>query len=162
MSEVEVREVEPAELPAVAGLRWRWQIEAGDEQTVDRETFERAFTSWAQEAAMHRCVVAVRDREVIGMAWMALTHRVPTPQVLDRTVGDVQSVYVIPEARGQGLGSRLMEAVLAIADALGLERVTVHSTTRAVPVYRRMGFAKSHRLMQFEPEPPPADASDRN
>ena len=155
MSEVHFRLAETAELPAVADLRWRWLIEGGDEPAGGRESFRRHFVAWAQAAEAHRCVVAVRDSVVIGMAWLAVMARVPTPQVLDRAVGDVQSVYIVPEERGGGLGGQLIEGVLALADELGLERVTVHSTTRAVSAYWRAGFTESHRLLQFEPELPP-------
>jgi GNAT superfamily N-acetyltransferase len=155
MSEVEYRQARASELADVARLRWRWLVEEGDPSAMERDVFEEAFTAWALEAEAHRCLVAVRDRELIGMAWLALTRRVPTPQVLDRTVGDVQSVYIVPEARDGGIGSGLVDAVLTLAGELGLERVTVHSTTRAIPVYLRAGFAESRRLMQFESDLPP-------
>lgn len=155
MSEVEFRQPETSELRGVAGLRWRWLVEEGNAAAMDRDVFEQAFVTWAQGAEGHRCIVAVRDGALLGMAWMAITPRVPTPQVLDRAVGDVQSVYIVPEERDGGIGGRLVDAVLALADEIGLERVTVHSTTRAIALYQRAGFAESHRLMHFEPELPP-------
>ncbi|WP_308424128.1 GNAT family N-acetyltransferase [Streptomyces daqingensis] len=58
-----------------------------------------------------------------------------------------------PGERGSGLGSRLIDAVVAPAREAGLERVTVHSGDRAVPAYARRGFAVSPRLLQTEPVP---------
>lgn len=84
------------------------------------------------------------------MAWLATTPRVPTPVALRRATGDVQSVFVVPEHRNSGVGSRLIEAVLALARELGLERVTVHSRIRAVAVYERAGFAVSPRLLRAD------------
>jgi len=54
---------------------------------------------------------------------------------------------VIPGERDGGVGGRLVEAVLARAQDLGLERVTVHSSPRAIPAYARRGFAPSPRLL---------------
>ncbi|WP_037732379.1 GNAT family N-acetyltransferase [Streptomyces megasporus] len=143
-----VRPVEADELNAVAGLRWRWVRENGEEPAVAREEFTRGFTAWAREnASSHRCLVAVRDGTVLGMAWLAVVPRVPTPGDLDRGSGDVQCVYVVPEERGAGLGGRLVDAVLDLARELGLERVTVHSSDRAVPAYRRHGFASAPTLL---------------
>ncbi|GGV64260.1 hypothetical protein GCM10010228_14840 [Streptomyces massasporeus] len=57
-------------------------------------------------------------------------------------------MYVVPEARDGGLGGRLVRAVLDVARELGLERVTVHSSSRAIPAYARSGFEESPRLLQ--------------
>lgn len=91
------------------------------------------FVRWAQaNASSHRCTTMVRGDVVIGMAWLAIVPRVPTPRALERASGDVQCVYVVPNERSSGLGSRLIDVVLELADELGLERVTVHSSTRAM------------------------------
>ncbi|WDV51641.1 GNAT family N-acetyltransferase [Streptomyces coeruleorubidus] len=94
-------------------------------------------------------MVVVRDDDVvIGMAWLAVVQRVPTPRAPRRASGDLQCVYVVPEARDGGLGGRLIRAVLDGDRELGLERVTVHSSPRAIPAYARCGFQESPRLLQ--------------
>jgi GNAT superfamily N-acetyltransferase len=145
-----VRPAEPGELATVAVLRWRWILENGDAPpNVDREEFVRHFVAWADaNASSHHCMVLARDTEIIGMAWLAIVPRVPTPHCLNRASGDLQCVYVIPEARDTGLGSRLIDATLSAARTLGVERVTVHSSPRAIPAYTRRGFENSPRLLQ--------------
>ncbi|MFG2191902.1 GNAT family N-acetyltransferase [Streptomyces sp. NPDC048639] len=135
----------------MAGLRWQWVREIGGTPATMREEFVRHFAIWAEEnAASHRCLVAVRDAAVIGMGWLAVTSRVPSPRALERASGDVQCVYVVPEERNTGLGAVLIDALLECARESGLERVTVHSSTRAVPAYARSGFAQSPRLLQTD------------
>jgi GNAT superfamily N-acetyltransferase len=113
--------------------------------------FVRHFVKWAQEnASSHHCMVMARNDVIIGMAWLAIVPRVPTPRAPERASGDVQCVYVVPDARNSGLGGRIIEAVLELADELGLERVTVHSSSRAIAAYTRCGFAASPRLLQAE------------
>ncbi|GAA4073888.1 GNAT family N-acetyltransferase [Streptomyces shaanxiensis] len=155
--DITVRPAEPGELAAVAGLRWQWILEndGAAPAAVDREEFVRHFVAWAgQNASSHRCMVLVRDAEttgvteILGMAWLAVVHRVPTPHALHRASGDLQCVYVVPEARDAGLGGRLITETLAGAKDLGLERVTVHSSPRAIPAYIRQGFTESPRLLQ--------------
>ncbi|MET8999143.1 GNAT family N-acetyltransferase [Amycolatopsis sp. NPDC004169] len=149
MTEIEVRAARPAELEEVAALRWRWVAERDGLPEGGREAFVRAFAAWAREnAATHRCLVLVRDDRVLGMAFLAITPRVPTPAAPSRAAGDLQSVYVVPEARDGGLGGRLIDGALRLAAELGLERVTVHSSPRAVPAYRRRGFAVAPELLQ--------------
>lgn len=160
MTGVIVRPAEPSELAAVAGLRWRW-IAENDGATpagAERGAFVRHFVTWAeQNAESHRCMVLVDgavggggadDSGIIGMAWLAVVQRVPTPHALHRASGDLQCVYVVPEARDAGLGGRLITETLAQAKDLGLERITVHSSPRAIPAYARQGFENSPRLLQ--------------
>ncbi|WP_199834554.1 GNAT family N-acetyltransferase [Streptomyces sp. NRRL F-5755] len=87
------------------------------------------------------------------MAWPAATRRVPSPRAPDRASGDVQCVYVVQGERDGGLGGRLIDAVLDLAYGYGLERVTVHSSDRAVRAYARHGFGTSPRLLQADLTP---------
>ncbi|MGK5693039.1 N-acetyltransferase family protein [Streptomyces sp. URMC 128] len=150
MENLVVRPARPGELAAVAGLRWDWLVENGGEVLGEREEFVRHFVDWARDnAGSHRCTVVVRDDGVvIGMAWLAVVQRVPTPRAPRRASGDLQCVYVVPGARDGGVGGALIRAVLDGARELGLERVTVHSSPRAIPAYARCGFQESPRLLQ--------------
>ncbi|OEV11137.1 acetyltransferase [Streptomyces nanshensis] len=146
---VALRTARPEHLPVVAELRWRWWQETGRVPAVSQGEFVRRFVDWArQNADSHRCTVLLRGGTVIGMAWLAITHRVPHPGAVERSSGDVQCVYVVPEERRAGLGGRLIAAVLAQARELGIERLVVHSSDRAIPAYERSGFAVSERLLQ--------------
>lgn len=80
------------------------------------------------------------------MMWLAVVDRVPSARSFERASGDLQCAYVAPEFRNHGIGGRLIEAILNRAEELGLERVTVHSSPRAVVVYDRHGFADDTRL----------------
>jgi GNAT superfamily N-acetyltransferase len=89
---------------------------------------------------------------IVGMAWVALVPRVPRPGATSRLAADIQSVFVLPEERGQGIGSALVKAASEHATRLGSLRVTAHSGRRAVPMDERVGFASSRRLLQRPPD----------
>jgi GNAT superfamily N-acetyltransferase len=148
MSTTTVRSASPADLPAVARLRWRWVVEEnGTADALDEDEFVATFVAWAAEhSGTHRRFVAERDGTVIGMALLALTARAPSPRAPRRLSGDLLCVYVVPDARDAGVGTRLVEAVVEEADRLGVERVVVHSSERAVPAYDRAGFASDEQL----------------
>lgn len=144
-----VRPAAADDFPAVARLRWWWLRETGERVAGSGEDFVEHFTAWARRnSTSHRCLVLVRDDTVIGMGWLALVQRVPTPLVPERLSGDVQCVYVVPGERDAGLGGQLIDALLELARELGLERVTVHSSFRAISAYCRRGFGTSPRLLQ--------------
>lgn len=86
----------------------------------------------------------------MGMAWLAIQARVPSPRAIERRSGDLQRCYVVPEARGRGIGRALADAVLAAARERGLEHVTVHASERSIPVYERAGLRPNHRSLWAE------------
>jgi putative acetyltransferase len=74
-----------------------------------------------------------RDR-IVGTA--ALLRTGPTS-------GEIRKMFLLPEARGNGIGRALLAAVLAAARARQLERVTLttrHRYDRAIRMYERAGF----------------------
>ncbi|MFG2966305.1 MULTISPECIES: GNAT family N-acetyltransferase [unclassified Streptomyces] len=145
---VVIRPAVSDELDVVAELRWQWVLENQDAPVTGRAEFVRHFVTWAREnTSSHRCMVVVRDEVIVGMAWLAVLARVPSPHHLRRASGDLQCVYVVPGERDGGLGGRLIDAVLDRARELGLERVTVHSSPRAISAYSRHGFESSPRLL---------------
>lgn len=62
------------------------------------------------------------------MAWLMFTERVPGPAQQRRRFGDVQSVYVVPEVRGRGIGAALVQALLIEAGTLKLGPSMVKTT----------------------------------
>jgi GNAT superfamily N-acetyltransferase len=148
MDDVEIRPARPDEWAAVGGLRWDSLRETGGEPDDARDAFSERFATWAAAHQGHECFVAARDGRVLGMTWLAIVDRVPSARLFDRASGDLQCAYVVADRRNNGIGGRLIDAVLARAAELGLERVTVHSSPRAIPAYERRGFtSKDDRLL---------------
>ena len=144
-----IRPATDDDLPALARLRWRWVEELGG-ATGTRDDYEQHFVAWARDhAATHRAVLAEHDGEVIGMAWVALAPRLPSPGQPDRFNAELQSAYVIPDERGRGVGTGLIEA--AVRHAVGAERLLVHSSEAGLRAYALAGFAASPLLLEREP-----------
>lgn len=136
-------------LPSVGALRWQWLVEEnGAEPSVPRNVFVNQFALWVRDHALtHRCLVVEIGGTVVGMAIVALVDRVPTPGRIDRVSAELQCLYMAPAARNRGIGARLIDSAVGAAGDLGAERITVHSSERAVTAYARAGFASSERFM---------------
>jgi GNAT superfamily N-acetyltransferase len=154
-----VRLAAAADLLDVAALRWAQERGVQDvrlgQAVIDFDEFAANFIAWAASHPEHHCVVA-RDGadpgggRVVGMAWLAELPRVPSPISFDRAGGDIQSVYVSPENRNEGIGAAMIQRLVELAVQLGLMRVTVHSSGRAIPVYERAGFSAKANLLAVE------------
>lgn len=117
-------------------LRW-WHLDEvarleREVFTVDPWTPEMFWSELAQGPARHY-IVALRRGRIVGYAGLALVE--------DEAY--VQTVGVAPAARGQGLGGRLMLALLrearrAGARSCGLEVRSDNLAARAL--YSRLGF----------------------
>lgn len=154
MDDVVIRASRPDDMPAVADLRWQWSVdEVGRQPLQTPEEHRRATIAFARDNAdSHRCVVAERDGTIVGMAWLAVHPRPPAPHRPGRVAADLQSVYVHPDLRGHGVAGRMVAHLLAIADELGAERTSVHSSVEGERLYRRLGFGDARLLLQRPPE----------
>ncbi|WP_144758267.1 GNAT family N-acetyltransferase [Curtobacterium sp. 9128] len=155
MNDVVIRASRPTDMPAVADLRWRWNtVEDVREPVQTPDEYRAAMAAFEREHRdSHRCVVAERDGVVLGMAWLAVHPRPPAPhRAGGRIAAELQTVYVHPELRGQGVAGRLVAHLLEIADGLGVERVSVHSSIDGERLYRRLGFGDARLLLQRPPE----------
>jgi GNAT superfamily N-acetyltransferase len=142
---------------ALAGLRWVWRTAERGEYGLAEPEFETAFRLWwAGHQSGHAAFIAERAGDAIGMAWLAIFDRIPQPRRLERLAGNVQSVFVLEAYRNGGIGSALVEAVIAEAHARGLGYLIVHPSRRAYPLYERLGFAETNRLLHLDLDRPEA------
>lgn len=165
---VRIEQAQDSDVAALARLLWLDTVgEEPEPRALDEFAAELARW-WAERQGSHVAIVAryagpgpspgpgveqAQDAgpRVVGMAWVALLPRVPRPGATRRLSADVQSVFVLPGHRGHGIGSALVEAATRHATGLGAGHVTVRSGRRAVPVYERLGFVSSPRLLERSP-----------
>jgi L-amino acid N-acyltransferase YncA len=131
---VEIRELTAEDWPAVEAI-YADGIATGD------ATFETRTPSWEEFDAGrlhgHR-FVAVEDGRVVG--WAALS---PTSARACYAGVVEHSVYVDREHRGQGVGRRLMESLVADADAAGLWTIQTSVfpvNAASLALHERLGF----------------------
>jgi GNAT superfamily N-acetyltransferase len=150
MADIDIQVAAPADLPAIAEFRWA-EDSANEQPPMDHEQFVSEFVAWSRHPE-HHCVMALDGGGVIGVAWLAVLPRVPVARRFERAGGDVQRVFVLPAFRNAGVGSAIMARVLELARELGLLSVTVHSSSRAIPMYQRAGFELKANLMTIDLE----------
>jgi GNAT superfamily N-acetyltransferase len=141
---------DPADVSALGVLRFGWRAGEGGE-SGDEDTFRTAFADWCVEHVdSHRAWLATDvDRGLVGMAWLAIVVRVPGPERFRRLSGYIQSVYVVPAARDNGVGAALVAAAVSYARDRGLDYLAVHPSERSYPLYRRAGFDDTSGVLEL-------------
>ena len=122
----------------LARLRWTWRAVERDEKG-DPDRFRLDFRDWMTEHGdTHVPFIVDTEGVTVGMAWLAIIERIPGPEIWTRLSGAVQSVYVLPEIRNDGLGGLLLGALIQGARARNLDYLSVHPSPRSFPFYRRL------------------------
>ncbi len=141
-------------VPADAGVlaRLRFAFRADLEPPAEPESvFLARCTSWMAPrlapGGPWRCWVA-GEAEPVGTVWLQLLEKLPNPVAEPEWHGYVSSLFVQPDARGAGLGSRLLAEALAECDRLGCDAVVLWPTPRSRSLYLRHGFALREDLLE--------------
>lgn len=133
-TDVEVRPFRDDDWPAVYAI-YAHGIATGN---ATFETEVPAFERWSAAHPPEHRFVAVREDEIAG--WVAagpVSDRCAYAGVLEH------SVYVGARVRGQGIGRRLLETLLASADAQGIWTVQsgiFPENVASIELHRRCGF----------------------
>jgi phosphinothricin acetyltransferase len=142
MTEAIIRRVEQGDLVALTGIYNHYVRETAI--TLDTALRDAAASqAWLDSFAAtgrYQCFVAVRDGAVLG--W-ASSHRYNPRAGYDATV--MSSIYLAPDATGQGLGRRLYQTLF---DALAGE--DIHRVFGGITLPNAASVAL-HRAFGFEP-----------
>ena len=146
MADVLVRVAGTGDAPAIAQLRALFL-----DAPATGEAFTREVAEWLDEEGERRATwLAERDGIAVGMASLFEYRRMPKPGLPLSRWGYVSNMFVREEARDAGVGTALLDALIAAAEERGYARLVLSPAERAIPFYRRAGFtvpAGDHRLL---------------
>jgi len=144
--EVRIADLERAgDVEALASLRERWVRERRGSDPDP--SFRDRFAAWLQAEGPRRTFWLAEEDEPIGMVNLLIFERMPAPGDDAGRWGYLGNMFVVAERRGAGVGRALLDALVAHADAAGLERVVLRPTERSIPFYRRAGFGAADSLL---------------
>ena len=147
-----IRRARPDESAILSGLRWQWNVLEARTPVLPRPEFDSVFAEWMRvNAESHLPFLAIAAEEPVGMAWLALQPRVPDAAQPHRVGGDLQSVFVVPHLRGQGVGRKLVGAVAREAARLDLSHLTVRTGPLPLGFYVRLGFTVNGEALELTP-----------
>lgn len=147
--------IEEARLDDVADLaRLRWELyveQEGEREPLD--AYRGRFVAFALQALAsdrwHAWVARDRVRPVAAM-WLQTIPRIPVPGKAAGQIGYLTNVYVSPEHRDGGLGSRMLDRILGWCRDRGFSCVIVWPTPRSRPFYGRVGFGRPPEPLLIE------------
>jgi ribosomal protein S18 acetylase RimI-like enzyme len=152
--DVTLRPAVPSDAGALARLRYDFRA-ALDAPAEPVTSFLERCTAWLKarlaSGERWRCWVAERDGLPIGMVWLQLIEKIPNPVNEPEWHGYISSLYVVPESRSAGLGSRLLAAALRECEVRRVDAVILWPTQQSRSLYERHGFARGADLLELRP-----------
>ena len=146
-----IREAVPDDAAALAELRWEFR--AGRDAAVEtHHAFTERCATWMRRELTTgnywRAWVAFRESRIVGQVWLNTLPKIPNPIGERERYAYLSNLYVQPAERG-GLGSKLLETVLAWTAANAVERVVLWPSARSVTLYVRHGFTRDGDVMEL-------------
>jgi len=140
----------PADADALARLRWAFRADLQQPAESAAAFLARCRPWMAARLASGpwRSWVLEQHGELVGSVWLQLLEKLPNPVAEPEWHGYISSLFVSPEARGGGLGSRLLAAALAECDRHGCDAVLLWPTPRSRSLYFRHGFSVRDDLLE--------------
>lgn len=146
---VRIREASSADAATLASMRLDFRSSLTD-PTESRSRFLRRCTRWMEgrlRRGAWRCWVAERRDGIVGHLWLAPIEKIPNPIEEPERHAYVTNVYVRPDARGLGIGERLLAWAMAWCRINVVDTVVLWPTSRSRSLYARHGFRGTGRLM---------------
>lgn len=138
MSKPVIRPIKKEDNPHVAEIVRSVILEMGAPKVGTAyadENLERMYEYYQRDKAAY--FVVVQHHKVIGCAGIAQLDN------YDGNVCELQKMYFLPEARGTGMGSKIMDICLDAARSFGYEKCyleTMPYMLAAQKLYKRTGF----------------------
>lgn len=145
-----IRKATSVDAEVLGGLRYEFRAALGA-PTEAQPAFVARAAPWMRdrlESWNWHCWIAEDDKGVVGHAWIQLIEKIPNPVGEPESMAYLTNVYVRPQSRGAGIGSRLLAAALEWCRASGADCALLRPTEKSRPLYARHGFEPGTGLME--------------
>lgn len=148
--DIAIRPARPEDAEAATRLAFRAKAGWGYPEAW-MEQWRGALTIRPDTLRDPLALAAVRGDELLGLCVVERPVQVAAGEQGSLVAGVLDHLWVAPEAQGMGVGRKLIERVLELAAAAGLQRLDIESDPYAQPFYARLGA----RSVGMRPAPMP-------
>jgi GNAT superfamily N-acetyltransferase len=144
-----------ADAGALAALRYEFRSGLAEARET-RAAFVARASAWMEarlgdsdSGSGWRCWVAEDSGAVVGNVWLLAIDKLPNPVAEPERHAYVSNLYVRPAARGNGVGSRLLEQALTWCREAQVDAVILWPTPESRSLYARHGFANAGDVLEL-------------
>lgn len=89
--------------------------------------------------------VARDEVHIVAVAYLLLMEMPANARLLNGLYGEVLNVYTLPEYRGKGLCTTLMQQLIEYGKKCGLGCIDLSATENGYPIYIKLGFKEKEQ-----------------
>ena len=146
--DVRVREAVPTDAFSVGALHIQDERERG--ATVPPGFLDAFADAWLRDRARRTWLAEDAAGRPLGVVHGTRVQKLPSAHRPVEAWFHVSLLFVSPDARGHGVGERLLRTLLGWAAADGVTRIQLNAVPEARTLYERVGFGPpSDRLMEL-------------
>jgi GNAT superfamily N-acetyltransferase len=148
-----IRQATAQDADELARLRWDFspdEVQRSGQPFADFASQFGEFVQRAQASGAWAIWVAEVDERLVANIYVQMIAKVPRPGRFHARYGYVTNVYADPAARGQGIGTALLQAVIGWAREQRLEFLIVWPAEESIRFYERCGFALSREALELD------------
>lgn len=127
-------------------------IGRSDEELAEMAKVVRDYlhSSWNDEELV--CHLILVDNNIVGGCAVVFFKSLPTHKNPSGIRAFIQNLFVEPEYRGKGLGTKLLENAIETCRKKGAWRVSLNATEMGKSIYIKLGFDKreNHYRLKLE------------
>lgn len=109
------------------------------------EELQKANLDYYQKALVdggHFAVFAEGNGNIVGCGGVCFYQEMPSPDNPSGWCGYLMNIYTRAAVRGQGIGTKIVRALLDETARRGIHKVYLETTDQARPLYERLGFTE--------------------
>ena len=148
---ITIRLANSSDAPVLARLRYEFRSITDSDVENENEFLSRC-ERWMRERLQQtnwRCWVALEDQTIVGALWLQLIEKIPNPTSEAEFHGYITNVFVHEAARGQGIGSRLLDEAIEFCKKHPVHAVILWPSEKSRSLYERHGFAVRPDLLEL-------------
>lgn len=94
--------------------------------------------------------IAQHQGEIVSTAFVQRIRKVPKPDRIADYIGYLTNVFTLSGHRNRGVGTELLETMVAWARREDLDALIVWPSDRSISLYERCGFRSRNDVMEFD------------
>lgn len=151
---MKIRLAKKEDIDSLIKMRWDFTIEHDTSGKVKKEDYGhfnrecREFLLGAINGNSWYIWVVEQDKKIVSNIFIELVHKVPRPGRTTFPFAYMTNVYTLPDYRGKGIGSNLIEEINKWAKEQNYEFIIVWPSDESIDFYKRNGYSLCKEAME--------------
>lgn len=120
-----------------------------EEKRTEIETACKDFFKTAIGNNSFAAWIALDGENIVATSGVSFYVLPPSFRCVDGKTAYITNVFTLPQYRNLGIATELLKKVVAEAKGMGYNKVTLHSTAIARPIYEKYGFTEILGYMEL-------------